>query len=356
MLIYLFSFAISFFFIYQYYNTQKIKYYILSFMPLFVLSAFRYGIGTDYFARYVPDYSIVAQGGVPYHLEYGFIFFEKILSFFVGNNPDSYWILFFFTSLIFIAFVGMSIKRSNNIPLSLFLFLFGGFYFGSMNIIRQYIAISIVLYFSKYIFQKSYIKFYFGLLLALCFHNMAFIYIILPLLAHLKLDNKKTTIVFFVSILLMFALPNILEVILPLTPFYMYLGTDYLIGDFQTSLALLNIIILMMFMYVRRNQQRKLRYSISKSVNIEDFYFNIQVIACLFYISGASIYIFDRIAIFFSLFQILSIPHYLNFLPENKKKKICILIMALYILVFIWLFVLNNTNEVVPYQSIFFRG
>ena len=82
------------------YNNKALYRNILIFISAlgpFLVSAFRYGIGTDYFYTYIPQFKIIANGGESYY-EYGFFMLNKIISYF---TYDSQWIIIV-TSFLFI--------------------------------------------------------------------------------------------------------------------------------------------------------------------------------------------------------------------------------------------------------------
>ena len=119
-------------------------------------------------------------------------------------------------------------------------------------------------------------------------------------------------------------------------------------------------------------------YSKNKKLNNvqkEDILFlNIQALALLVMVLGSCHMLFIRIALYFSVFQIISIPYYISKMPNaqivediskitkdkiNLKKienKLPQYATAIIVLCFIFAFtrtnILTNTNEVLPYKTI----
>ena len=125
---------------------------IMAIMPFFIVSAFRYDLGTDYTRRYVFDYNRTLQGiDVPnleilfksnYEVLY-YIYRRTIFN--VCHNICNYcWI-----------YSRTSFKKSQDKILSVCIFLLGGFFFDSLNIMRQYMAMSLVFFGYQFFIKKQ---------------------------------------------------------------------------------------------------------------------------------------------------------------------------------------------------------
>ena len=156
---------------------------ILSVIPFLFISAFRYDVGTDYFYRYAPNYITIANGGDIKNLEFTFKILIKVCSFFT----DSYVSLFFVTSAIIIIPIFYIIYKKSKYPLlSIILFIIGGFFFDSLNLVRQYISIVIILCSHSYLLDKKYFKWILCILFATLFHKSALIGLLLFLIRDKK--------------------------------------------------------------------------------------------------------------------------------------------------------------------------
>ncbi len=118
-MIYIIAFLISFSFCWLYIKTNKrqrfIKFflYFLSTLPLIVLSAIRYNVGTDYYNTYVVSFYEIKDGGEVLGYDALFALFNKILVF-VFDNPQ--WV-FVTTSIIIGYLIFKSIRlMSVNAP------------------------------------------------------------------------------------------------------------------------------------------------------------------------------------------------------------------------------------------------
>ena len=115
---------------------------VLAIIPMFLVSAFRYNVGTDYDKRYAYDYYQLAKGHDVDNLEIGFKTIDYICLLFT-KEP---YLLFAVTSLIILALIFEVVyKKSTNKILSIAIFFLGGYFFASLNIVRQYVAFALVL-------------------------------------------------------------------------------------------------------------------------------------------------------------------------------------------------------------------
>lgn len=132
---------------------------------------FESGVGIDT-KFYAMDFEKIANGlSYDVYWEKGFTCFCKALQM-ISKHPS-----FIFTVCALIIY-GLIILRlwdfrhiaSFGVMVTCFYVMF---YFKSLNTIRQFVAVAIVFYFSRYIQKRKYLKFLFGMILALVFHKSA---------------------------------------------------------------------------------------------------------------------------------------------------------------------------------------
>lgn len=127
MAVYLLSFILSIVLIWVAQNkikSKKIKILliILSILPLLIVSAIRYDLGTDYTKRYTKDYLQLAKGKDVKNLEIGF----KLIDYFCLLFTKEPYVLFVITSLIILVVFFVCMHRKNtNMALSLAIFFLG---------------------------------------------------------------------------------------------------------------------------------------------------------------------------------------------------------------------------------------
>ena len=179
---------------------SKIIFQILAVLPFIIVSAIRYDVGTDYFVRYVPNYiEFVNNRPVP-SLEPLFVIIIKICIFFTSNPT----ILFVITSIIVNTLVFYTIFKYSKKPvLSVIIYFLGSFYFASMNIVRQYLAMVVLL--ASYRILLSNKSKYFYLLMILIstlFHTMSIVFIITLFLDKKPIKLKLLFIILIISAIL----------------------------------------------------------------------------------------------------------------------------------------------------------
>ena len=166
------------------YNYKYLICLVLAFLPLFLVSGLRYDVGTDYYYVYTPHFYDIMNGDKGVFTEKTFILLNQIIYKFTDNSQ---WI-FIITSFIYVLFMALAItKISNNYLISVLVLIFGGYFFSSMNNVRQNVAVAIICYAYYFVMNKKYIRFILLILLASCFHIVAII--ALPALFILSLDK-----------------------------------------------------------------------------------------------------------------------------------------------------------------------
>lgn len=328
--------------------SNKIKF--ASVIPFLIISAIRYDVGTDYMYRYVPSYNLIKNGFDVESLEYAF----KLLIKFCTMISSNYQMLFIITSFIILIpiFYIMS-KKSKCMELSILIFFLGGFFFQSMNILRQYIAIACLLLGYNFIVEKKYVKFLFFYILAISFHTASIVAIVF-LFINSKKEIKVPIIILTAIIIFVFKAPiaQVIRSIISMTRFSGYLGTSYDAVDisyFNFIKQLVIYISLAYLFYINKENSRKDKLSV--------FLLNVQGMAIIFYSLSSIISLFTRVYFFFSIFQIISVPLFITY--TNKKNNFyfyIFLVLILYSTFFVNSNVLRNDNEVVPYHSYYNRN
>ena len=239
MLVYiiLMSICIIFHYLYKYKilnaKTQNILFWGLC--VLFTLvSALRYGVGTDYFDTYANILHLVELGR-PFHFEFLFLKLNELVVFFGGNIQMLMAICAILTVPMFFLFVKRNVT-SKYWFFSIFLFIGFTIYYATMNVVRQYVAIAILLLAYDFFKNKKYIGFILLALLAALFHTSAIIsLLILPVYFIVK--NGKITKLFvffyFISLICIFVdareIFKLLDFLIP-SRYINYLNSEFFIN------------------------------------------------------------------------------------------------------------------------------
>ena len=347
----------------------KILCCIMAVMPFFVVSAFRYDLGTDYTRRYVLDYNRTLQGVDVQNLE---ILFKGIMKFCMIFTEDPY-LMFGITSAIIVGFIlGTSFTKSQDKILSVCIFLLGGFFFDSLNIMRQYMAMSLIFFGYQFLLKSKrwYIVYIAIVIIATLIHSSAIIMLILVLLNKKMLVSWKWVLpVCVIIVLLNENLMNILEFFVQNTRFSVYLTGKLAQGEFSYLFVAENLIIYLMMMYIYSKNKK------IDNIQTQDILFlNIQALALIVMVLGSAHMLFIRTALYFSIFQVISLPYYISKIPvkevikdlkkitRNKfkfsklekymKQVVTLVVILCFVFAFTRTNILVNTNEVLPYKTI----
>ena len=256
MIVYLIGFILTIILLYisEYKVKSKRKKFLLrvvAVLPLLVISAIRYNVGTDYDKRYVQDYINLSKGIEVTNLEIGFKAIDYMCLLFT-KEP---FLLFIITSTIILSIIFEVIyKKSINKILSIIIFFFGGYFFGTLNLVRQYVAVALVMlgyqFFTSDNKKKAYIGFIICAILAFLMHSSSIICFAILFLNRKNLVSVKWVIP--VSILVLILNQNIMKILTPIIKNTRF--NVYLIGKFAGGeLSLLTIIenfVVYIFMYL----------------------------------------------------------------------------------------------------------
>lgn len=326
-------------------NNNKIlagMFLLLAFLSMFFISGFRYGVGTDYF-NYEYIFKNISLNNISAEFSYDF------LSIFIKKFFSNAQIIFLVTSFIILMLFFISIpKYSKRYELSIFLFITMYHFYYSMNIVRQYIAISIVLYGIRYIFSENFKKYLFCVIFASTFHSSAIIAIIIYFLRKkFLLDNHITTIIIFLFALLVYNnVENVFYYVSILIPKYKIYTQNSINIEEGSYLNVIVYGILLFIMYLYKNK-------IIQRDKENILYMNMLVVTFILSIVDFKTVLFGRVLLYFSIYCILIIPKFIDIF--NKKLKIIMYLCILYVGFLYNIILLSfNFSNVLPFAFRFF--
>lgn len=373
MIVYVLMLVLSIFFLILEKKTKKkwikIMCCIMAIMPFFIVSAFRYDLGTDYTRRYVFDYNRTIQGIDVPNLE---ILFKVIMKFCIIFTEEPY-LMFGLTSAIIVGFIlGTSFSKSKDKILSVCIFLLGGFFFDSLNIMRQYMAMSLIFLGYQFLLKSKrwYLAYVITVIFATLIHSSAIIMLILVFLTRKMLVSWKWVLpICIIVVLLNENLMNVIGFFIQNTKFEAYLTGKFAQGEFSYLFVAENLAIYLSMMYIYAKNKKM------DNIQTQDILFlNIQALALIVMILGSVHMLFIRIALYFSIFQVISVPYYISKIPNEKiiedlkkitknkfkfsklekymKQVAVVAVVLCFIFAFTRTNILTNTNEVLPYKTI----
>ena len=324
----------------------KIIAYVLSALSFFAVSALRYDVGTDYLFRYAPDYIKMGQGIDIQNLEIGY----KVIVWICLLITKDYAIIFAVTSAIIIGLTFFTIYKESPYPiLSVIIYFCAGFFFHSLNLMRQYLAISVLLFSYRYLIDKKYLIFIICSIIACLLHSISLVFIISFLLCDREVFDLKRTII--ISILLLvfgkYVWHYVVDLIINHTRFATYIGSKFDKSKLRIYDIIFNAIIYIIIYYLYKNTKEKGRK--------DNFFLNMQACSLFFMILANVMYLLFRFSFFFGIFNIISIPYFLKKCDIETKKKIIVLVLLMITLggYITKTNIIGNTDEVKPYKTVF---
>ena len=315
---------------------------IIALLPMLIVSAIRYDVGWDYLDIYTNGFFLIGAGHMPYYFsEIPFDWLVKIIYIISNQNPD--W-LFFVCSTITFVFLAKSCKeQSVNIVFSIILIFLIRYYFLTLNIVRQGIAMSIILYSLKFIKEKNLKKYLLTIILASCFHLMSLIYIPIYFICQLDWKKKKNAIML---ILIPIVGMILYIVVMNNTKYGNYIGSQYQGNQFLWHEIILSGTVLVLATIERKNI----------TVNKEYFniYYILQIITFIAAICSRFLPVADRIVWLFYMQNIFLIPIIIkNIKHLDKKLLVLIALIAIMSINVYAQVILTDSYNIIPYKTIF---
>lgn len=300
---------------------KKAKLYVvLCFAALTVIAAVRAStVGADT-SQYCRAYTLIGVTpwrslGDSFRYEWGFLILCKLLSY-VSTDPQ---LLIAVSSVIINVPIGIFIYRNSPKPeLSIFLYMGLTYYTQNMNVMRNAMAVAIVLLAFEALKGRRNILFFALIALAASFHKTApFLLILWPLW---KLGyNRQTMLVYFVLCigLFVFAQPvsELLATFMGREEIYneKYTGSNYFGALFKLLLAL--FITFVVFNYFRVGQRRGIELT-----QVDRFYCHMLSLWIMFSLLGMQVEIYARLGMFFNIFAVVGVARAVRFAGNRGER------------------------------------
>ena len=319
--------------------------FLLSFLPLFLLSALRYDVGTDYMFTYTPTFIEMLSDSSAGYREVGINFIIRFIQLFT-TKPQWFFVV---TSFIYNFFIFLSIYRySPNRAYSILLCLFSCVYFMSLNNVRQSCAAAILLFAFSTITEKKPVSFLVYILLASLFHFSSIIFVVVYPLCNLRFYRRHYLICSTAFFLFIFFGSSLLTFVIKLTKYRYFLESYLTTGRPTYTYMLHNLLILIVAYAILKD---------SYKVNKNDFsYLVIQTVSALvpflsFVIPSSELV--SRLDLYFLTYQILLVPYLLSRIKNQKKRILIGSVLGIYMFLYMYYsIVIRDNHAVLPYQWI----
>ena len=314
-------------------SIRDILYLFFTFFPLLLFSSLRYPkYGTDTYV-YSDMFGVFAHGNYafyenPYTYEAGFMLLSKIISLMTSNFQMFLLALNLFYIWSCVCFIR---KYSSSVWLSVFLFVGMGFFDQSMNVLRQFFALSIILCAYRYLDRRVIGKFLLLVIFASLFHLSSIIFIVMIWIDRIPL-NRKVFLGYLAILLISFAFSGkILQFVL--MEFGVY-GQYLMSSDFgiveESKLAsvlhlFVDIAVLCFCFWGWGNVAVRTRGNI--------LMVKLLMVSSIFWALATNLGVLGRITAYFDIFAIVLLPNVLFSLGNNTNKLISvIMIVSLFVM------------------------
>lgn len=367
-------------------RTEKIIMAAL-FLALFFFSAFRWNVGTDTWHTYTPEYIALKAKNHPLsteeaqivddsyrlwaRMEKGYskekaelLTHEEAMSFFTNSsshtaigfralekllillNADVQW-LYIITSAFILIFIFATIHKQTSTPiLAAVMFVLTGNFFLSLNVVSQFMALSVCLYACTFAQEKKPIPFFILIAAAACFHLSALVFLPVYFLPKLKIKPLWCAVIIAaVLTAAQFCFPPLEKLVKAVAPAYArYFGQK---AEFEWIFFAIGLAVFAVGTYYYPKGKDKPYYKLWYYANV------LGLIALCF--SGHIPYM-KRINYYFAAPHFLFLPLVIQCEERPQWRRLMTIVMiAMFLAETVVATGLLNKNGILPYQF-FFQG
>lgn len=334
-----------------------------------IIAGIRYNVGTDYAGAYKPYFNEMFTGNHTYRMrkiEIGYELLNRIIILFGG----SFNILMFVCSLITMTFIYLGLqhyKDKINIPLAFFFFMVI-FYQKTFNLVRQMMSLAIIFYSFKFLDIKDrdnmdkkeyfkymvieYLKYFAFIILAALFQRMSLVMLVVPFIREIYTNPKYKYLklaTYIILLLLMFNFKTIGEIMAKFEKLEYYSYYFLQNGENNISIAYFIRILpaILPYFFIRKELEKDKQLNLLFSMNILG-----SILLLLGYLTSTY---GERLALFFTVFQIVLFPYYIRYFKKNKIQFFASIALFVSVNMAIWYYdyIYKKRDETVPYKTIF---
>ncbi len=282
--------------------------------------------------------------------EIGYVYFNYILSK-ITDNPQYVFII---CSIVICYSFGRFIWKYSKMPwLSMLLFFL--LTFGStVNIMRQMLAISILLWGVDFIQQKKLLYFAVTIVVATLFHNTAFLFAPAWFLPGLKLDKKVVLFMVGIAIIMYIGFSGLLNYAFSYLNMYEhYSEGKYFEGEVRLA-SIIQLVISFSVSALGYLAYRKIGddyWKVSEEGVSYRFLLLMQFVATVIFFLCLKVNLLDRIALYYSSYSIINIANAISLYPAYKRKRMAMAVLLFLLVYNVTILTLRpDWNRVYPYE------
>lgn len=319
---------------------------VLSFSCLFLLAAFRYGIGTDYFARYTPQFNTAVAGG-EIDSDPGFSALVNIIA---ELTSEAQWLFVACSFATVLLIYRFAIRMSLYPPLTIFLFMFGGIYLEAFNSVRQALAAALLVNTIELILRKKWIPALAIIATATSIHLSAMIWVALIPLISIRASRVLRVAVTSLALTLVVTAPTVIyDLVGRFAPEYAwYFSSNYGgVRSYEPTELIIAALLYLTISFVPAGSDTSGRYS-NSIINIYSLY------ALSLATTVSFSYAFTRLTSYFAPIQLVAVPLVLSKISNPRLRSLgIVMVIGVYLVSFILKFLIWNAHGVLPYEWIF---
>lgn len=301
-------------------NKKEKIFLITCFCLIFILVASREmtrGNDTQSYLNLFKTCSTYKWAALDLKYEKGYLLFNILLSY-ISSNSRFFMIVM---SLIFNLGMLYFIKNnSKNYFLSIIMYICLLFYYNSMTMMKQFMALLIILLSYEQLKKGHTLKYAILVIFASFFHSTAWIAFLLYPCSKFKHTTKYAIIIFILSLIVMINLNNIIPLVASI------IGKSDLYLNRIGSKNLSNIIHFLIFlvMYIFSLYETNKNDIKDKSSN---FNLNVLFLATMINMISINMNILSRASLYFNIFSIVVIPSLIKDIKNNGNKKVTVIML-----------------------------
>ena len=333
------------------YGKNKKYFLIFSFVLNFVLIGLRHkSVGADT-AVYMDGFIEISElpfaqiFQIEYNFEPGYIVYNKIISLFATN---SYSIIIFSTFISLVSIYYFIYKYSKNVWLSVFIFSTIGGIFQITTFLRQYLALSILLFCIPFIMKRKFIPFLILLLIAVTFHKTSVLFLLVYIMSNVNIGGLFIVLYTVVLGISYISIDYILPIIL--NRFYPgYLVMEQWLqetGGYKFLLFHGVLLILLLFMRDYGRTDELCRIAFEERASERDMLYSVYIVSemilfAVFFVS-LKLGLISRLMITLEPFVMLVVPEVIDRV-KKRQLRVGVVMVIYFVFMIFWYILLKNT-------------
>lgn len=307
-------------------------------ITLVMISGLRSNIGDTFFYKHIYEINDFSWSNIVSQKDIGFGILQRFLKL-VSTDPQ---VMIFATALITNLLIVITLYNYSKLfELSMYVYITGGLFLVSMNGIRQVLAAAIAFSSIRFLIEGNLKRYMIIILFASTFHQSALILIPIYFIVRFKAWSKMTIALLLLSIVIVIGFNQFSTFI-----FSAIQDTQY--GEYKNfqegGASIVRVAVTAIPLIIAFIGRDKLREINPKT----DIIINMTLLGFIFMLISTQNWIFARVSIYFSFYQLLLIPWILRLFRVKDQKLIYYGIIICY---FFYYYFENVISLQIDYRS-----